>query len=182
MFEIRKPLELNPLQNENQTYYFHFQLRGSPHFFKAEIQNFGESALSFHTPEKIFKTQRRGSTRFRIPVGHLLKIEFNDPYRGQKRLSFNIHDMSATGLSFCVNSGKEVLYPAGMILSEMTLTLNGQTIQFDGEVCHQSRVFAGVRKDQIKIGVRLINIKPADLNDLTAYVEEKNQLFYLRFL
>lgn len=181
LFKILKPKNFLPPPKPFGCY-FNLSSKRASLFFKSSFLNSNEIDLEFEVPEKVFKIQRRKEPRFTIPFGHTLKVEFADPFFSETRIQRKVHDIGTGGLSFCVPPGEEALYPNGLHLYEMKLTLRGKSLTVDAEVRHDSLVNEGPRKGEIKIGVVFTKIKPTDSQLLADYVHEEIQLFYSRFL
>lgn len=180
-FKILKPKNFSPPPKPFSCY-FNLTSKRASLFFKCHFLNSNEIELEFEIPEKVFKIQRRKEPRFTVPFGHTLKVEFADPFFSESSIQRKVHDIGIGGLSFCVQPGEDALYPSGLHIYEMKLTLRGKTLVVDAEVRHDSVVNEGPRKGEIKIGVVFTKIKPSDSELLAAYVQEEIQLFYSRFL
>jgi len=188
-FQVWKPADFNPVsfaahlaQTKNHSCLFSISLAASTIFFKALFAGTDDVNIHFQLPEKIFKVQRRKFPRFQIPMGYVLKIHFETPFNEGKVTTQKVWDLSAGGLSFCVNSEEQGLFDPGQLLKEMKFVLQTKTICVEAEIRHKALIQDGPKKGQYKIGVLFKTISKSDIQLITDHVSEESRKYYSRFI
>ena len=161
--------------------FFSVSLTGANIFFKANFKGYNETSLIFSLPEKVFKVQRRQNMRFPIPDGYLIKVEFVDPLYSSEKQTRKIYDISATGMSFVVDSMEDVIYQVGLAIKAMTFTVKNRSITVDGEVRHSAALPPSSRMKGIKVGVEFKGIRPGDSQHIAVYVFDEGRKYFSKF-
>jgi hypothetical protein len=179
------PKLLLDLQGAGARCFLNIKLQRATLFCVTQLAGHNASALSFRLPEKIFKVQRRQNPRFTILPGYVLRLTFKDPRNPLQFVKQKIHDISAGGLSFLVDSEEGHLYESGRILELVTFTVKTKEFKLKAEVVHSRPVPQppGVLEaSKVKVGVRYLDIAEADSQILEDYVNDENRKFFSRFI
>ncbi len=150
-------------------------------FFKATFLGIDEAGFKYSFPEKVFKVQRRKDFRFQIPVGHVLRAEFDDPL-GTEKLRPKILDISAGGISLIVSDAEEVIFSMGMVIKDVVFTVKNRKITVDCEVRHKRAMPESSRQVGHKIGLQYVGIKSGDAQHIAGYVNEESRKYLSRFI
>jgi hypothetical protein len=170
-------------KSETRFCFFSVSLPKANIFFKAKFIDFDSAGLKFHVPEQLFTVQRRKDVRLAIPLGYVLKIEFNDPMLAEKTMTKKVIDISATGVSFLAAPNEEIIFQAGIRLKAMTFTIRGRKISVEGEIKHSKPFRARASSAAgLKVGVQFLDILPGESQHIAGYVFEETRKFYSRFL
>lgn len=148
-------------------------------FFKARLLDFDATlGLKFEIPGKAYKVQRRRETRYQIPMGYALPVEFDHPKISRETLRKKIIDISAGGLSFLTDTDEAELYTAGEILKNLKVTVRAKLIQTDGEIRHTKQI----SEKSLKIGIAFKTISAPDSSLIASYVFDESRKFLSRFI
>ena len=162
--------------------FFNVSLSRANIFFRAEFMGYDSQGYKFRIPDKIFKVQRRAYLRFLIPLGHVIKVEFQDPYLDENTISRKVYDVSGGGLSILLEPADLGLFEAGTVLKNVRLTVNGRKLTCNALIRHINPKASGRGHDTGRMGVEFQNIKEADRQHIVSYVFEETRRIYSRFL
>jgi c-di-GMP-binding flagellar brake protein YcgR len=167
-----------------QNVYFNVSLLQANLAFKAPLLKADDHELFFGLPiaDRVFKIQRRTELRFIVPDGQVIKVQFKDPFQKDLKHSKNILNISAGGIAFLIAPEDEASCQPGILLKDVTLTIQGRTIKVDAQIRHTTLLKDGRNKGEIKVGVLFTNIKPEDTQFLASFVFEEHRKIYSRFI
>ena len=165
-----------------QEFFFSISLSYANIFFKTAFAGIDKAGLRFRIPEQVFKVQRRKDMRFRVPEGHVLKVEFDDPLNPGQVIQKKVFDISASGLAFVTEIEDESVYVSGLLLHHMKFSLNSRQITVDAEVRHRRAVESARKKELTKVGVTFKYIKAADSQFIASYAFEESRKYFVRFI
>lgn len=179
-FDSKKFLK-EVLATPDHSCYFSVSLLTANIFFKTRYIGVYDDSIQFQIPEKIYKVQRRKDLRIRIAATHKLKLEFDDPTDPFRRLEKAAFDLSAGGVSFLVSPGEEFAYPIGTALNNLSFSIQSKNIQVLSEVRHNQTIKLH-GKNEIKIGLRFVNLKASDSNAIASFVFEESRKYFVRYV
>lgn len=160
---------------------FSISLQSAMLFFKAAFIQHDTVGLVFHSPEQVFKVQRRKELRLKVPEEQNLKVEFEDPEFPDKMRVKRLYDLSAGGLSFLTGPEDASIFVKGMILKNVTFSIGNRKIMAAAEVRHS---FESQKhgKARIKVGLFFKNIRPGQAQQIATYVFDESRKYILKYL
>ena len=162
--------------------YFSISLLRANIFFKTRFVGFDSAGLQFKLPTKVFNVQRRKNLRFPIPDGYTIKADYADPLSPETVLTKKILDMSAGGISFLIQENEVPIYPAELILKDLSFTVRGKKITVSAEVRHAKKLPEGSRFQGFAVGVMFKEIRAADSQHIAGFVFEESRKYFSRFI
>jgi flagellar brake protein len=134
----------------------------------------GRAALSVPFPSSLFRWQRRGTHRVRIPRERRAFCELRSRYAGTgDRMRVRVFDISADGVSLSGFPPGLELAP-GMVFEDAILHLDHETIDLDLRVVHVFRNPVGASDGGRIAGCQLLGIASEDLQRIQRYVVERD--------
>ncbi len=149
-------------------------------FFKSQIIELREGKLFLDLPKNLFRVQRREFFRFKIPPGHVLRVEVKAPL-SDETLSLKVIDVSAGGLAFSVKKPHSDDFIAGMQLSSLRFTLNRRAVYCEGFIRHvRSMKIEG--EDVQVVGILFHRLREEDRKWVDDYVREQTRRMLAKLL
>lgn len=186
---IWKPEDLDPVQFTDDLakmaesdLFFSVSLLRAKIFFRSRFIGFSKSNMQFRYPDKVFKVQRRNDVRLPVRDGYVLRVEYQDPLNSDDVLSRKAFDISAGGISILVPQDESAMYPRGLILKNLTLTIRQKVIHTDATVCHVSEIKGNPNTENVKVGLQFKDLQPADNQHIASYVFEESRRYYSRLM
>ncbi|OFZ55292.1 MAG: hypothetical protein A2428_09115 [Bdellovibrionales bacterium RIFOXYC1_FULL_54_43] len=161
--------------------YFSVSLAWANIFFRTAFSGPDSAGLCFHAPERVYKVQRRKDLRYRIPEGHVLKLEFDDPLFPDQKQTKKVFDLSASGVSFLTDPSDKEVFVDGAVLKNVTFTIDLRKIVAHVEIRHSKEVMVQ-RKPCLKVGLIFKGMRPGDSQKIASYVFEESRKYFLRFI
>ena len=139
--------------------------------FQGPAAELAPTSLKLTKPFKAFKIQRRKETRWEVPIGYEMIAEISSPGR-YGRVRRKVIDLSPSGLGIQVlNTQESELLKTGLILKDVTLTLQNHVITVDAEVRNQVPMQSSdPDRNGTKIGMRFVRISKKDQDTITSFV------------
>lgn len=162
--------------------FFSLSLTRANLFFKTSFVGHDSGGIKFRFPKQLYKVQRRKDLRFPIPDGLVIKAEFNDPVFPDKQLTRRVIDLSAGGLCLLISDSDAPLLPTGLVLTEISLNINGRTIKCAGEIRYVRPLPPDSKHTGFKLGVLFQNLRPGDQQHIASYVFEETRKYFSKFL
>lgn len=179
------PKLISDLKDAGSRCFLNVKLQRATLFCATQLSQHSSSSLSFRIPDKIFKIQRRQNPRFTILAGYVLRMSYQDPRDPIHLIKQKIHDISAGGLSFLIDSTEGHLYESGRLLENVSFTVKTKEFKVRAEVVHSRPLTptAGSQEPpKVKVGVRFLGLAEADAQVLEDYVNDENRKFFARFV
>ncbi len=149
-------------------------------FFKSQIKEIREGKIFMELPKNIFRVQRREFLRFKIPPGHVLRVDVKAPL-ADETLSLKVVDISAGGLAFTVKRPHSDDFISGMQLSGLRFTLNRRAIYCQGFIRHVREVkIEG--EDGIAVGILFHRLREEDRKWIEDYVRDQTRRMMAKLL
>jgi len=140
--------------------------------------------VSFPTPARLFKIQRRKDVRFQIPAAYEFTVELDSPdgtvRKRSSRVRKRIVDLSESGLSFFILSPREAaLFRRGMFLHRCVIRLQSRRIETSLKIRNHLPFDRGKAGAGHKIGTEFEDILPEDRDYVAQFVySHAAHLFY----
>ncbi len=160
--------------------FFSISLARANIFFKSRFVGIDKAGLRFKTPGAVFKVQRRKDLRFRIPDGHVLKAEFEDPVMPGTTLVKKILDLSAGGIAILVTEAEAPMFTKELTIQHLTFTFAGRKVTCNAEVRHAAPHPDQARFPGIKVGLLFKNIREADVQFIASAVFEESRKYFMK--
>lgn len=143
-------------------------------FFKSRIRGLNEGRIMLDYPQALFRVQRREHLRFKIPMGHTLRVEVASTVDRARSFQNKVVDISAGGLAFYAKLNQEADFQAGQIITSMRFTLNRRVVICQGEIRHvRSAKVEG--EDLLVIGVLFYKMGEEDRDWVSLYVRQQTR-------
>lgn len=162
--------------------FFSLSLKNANLFFKTRFKENDTVGLKFEIPIQVFKVQRRSNFRFKIPEGHVLKVEFPDPLFPETVLSKKVFDISAGGISFITYEKDTPIYQQGLVIEDFRFTLKTKLINTGVEIRHAKTFPANSMEQGLKVGVVFKNMSDEQVQWIASYVFEESRKYFSRFI
>ncbi len=173
-------------KNVSQEWLISVVLPGDPTshlFFKTKFLRLREfKRLQFDIPREVFKVQRRQHDRYKIPQGHVMRVEFEADFNPGVVQSKKVIDISAGGIAFSTDEKEVNLYSVGQLLKNFQFTVQLKKICVPAEVRQVKVIPSDFDKTILKVGVVLLKMSEAETSLLSSYVFNENIKYFARFL
>jgi c-di-GMP-binding flagellar brake protein YcgR len=149
--------------------------------FRSPIKSVREGIVTLAMPDGIFRVQRREFLRFKIPSGHLVRIEVFPSESDSQPFRLKLVDISAGGLAFSFVERDSGYFSAGQELARIRLQLRKQTILCRGVIRHIRPALIDGEKVFLA-GVLFRDMLTADQRWISEYVNEQTRTLLRRML
>lgn len=145
-------------------------------FFRSQFIGPSPSGYTFSQPSKVYKVQRRGEYRYRIPKWDLKKVEMPNPQKPGEVVSRKMLDLSAGGMAFFIKPDEQEFYPSSTEIPGMSFKLKSKTIIVDGEVRHAQLITDKIR--YVKVGIFFTRVSQNDKSLISQFVFDESRKFF----
>jgi len=167
-------------ENNSNDVFLNLSLVASNLFFKTRFLAIDSAGLKFQIPSRLFKVQRRHNARFQIPLGHVLRVEFEDPVFPESKMRKSVIDISAGGMSFASPVEDLAIFVEGLLLKDFQFTLGLKPIQVSAEVKHAKIFKDRTGSSKVKVGVLFNEISEADRSVIASYVFDQTRKMFAK--
>jgi c-di-GMP-binding flagellar brake protein YcgR len=145
-----------------------FNFNNKDHYFLSKLYNFAEENdyfnFNIYTPLEIYSIEKRRFFRIEPAISEPIKISF---FWINRILSFNVYDISGEGLSFL----SDFSFEKYTVIENMKLEfpkLPSITVRAEIKICIPMN-------SKYKIGLQIINIKPAQQDIMFKYIFKRQR-------
>jgi c-di-GMP-binding flagellar brake protein YcgR len=176
----KKRLLEEDAQGKSVDFLFSLQLTRGQIFFKSTLVGIDAMGLKFICPEKIYRIQRRGEYRLKIPKWEKYTIQFRHPARPETRHVFRIVDISASGMAFVLPKSEASLLKLSDTIPRAGFIIRSKRIYVSFEVRY-SKISEGYLKGTM-VGVKFLQIQQTDSQYIASFVFDESRKYFSSFV
>lgn len=150
-------------------------------FFKSKIRGYRNGILFLEFPTDLFRVQRRQFLRYKIPLGHTLRVDISMPLSPDKVLHNKVLDISAGGLAFHVKANQKDDFISGMVIPGLRFTVNRRAIWCKAAIRH-ARPATVDGEEVLVIGALFQDLREEDREWISQYVREQTKHLLAKML
>ncbi len=113
-------------------------------FFTSRFLAYDKTGMKFSMPQKLHVVQRRNNTRFTIPMGRLMKVEYEDPLFPEITHKKKVIDISTGGLSFICSENDALSLVEGLVLRNFQLVIKTKKLIMEATVVYVKKLPANM--------------------------------------